>query len=210
MAKLTEEEKKQRALARKEEKRLAKQAAYNLRVEEQREHTMSLMSEKQQKVFLKNFQNWLDHKDVAKYSPFECSIFSQYNIYGKLSEKQIEVLFQRLDAVNKLKFEQEFFDDFKANENVSVKLKFLSLSEEFEQYRTYYGTNISTTVVRLVNDVNQHFKIKTNSSKIINLFNNEQKINKWFNISANVKYVSDNKQYVNLSSKGIKIEESVK
>jgi hypothetical protein len=37
-----------------------------------------------------------------------------------------------------------------------------------------------------------------------------EKENVWFKVSATVKWVSDNKQYVNLSSKGIKIEEFVK
>jgi hypothetical protein len=206
MAKLTAEEKLQRALDRKEAKRLEKQRAFIERVELAKEATNALMDEKQLAIFNKRKEIFVSG-DKTTLSEIEKSIFSQYYTWGKLSIAQINVVLRRVEEQKKLRFTKELFDDFDINVETKVNLKFISMEQVFDE-PSFYGQSTSHIAIRLINDVNQHFKINTNSKKIINMF--AEKENVWFKVSATVKWVSDNKQYVNLSSKGIKIEEFVR
>lgn len=130
-------------------------------------------------------------------------------MWGKLSINQINVILNKAEEQKRLKFEQVFFEEFDKNILNTFNLKFVSISEEFEDHPAYFGQATSSMVIRLINDANQHFKIKTNNKKIVSLFEGEKE-GVWFRVSGYIKYISDNNKYVNLTSRGIKIEEIVK
>lgn len=198
--KQTEEEKAAKALARKLAAKQKKQDLWNEKVKGAQAKTLSLMDEKDQKLFEKDLFNFT--KDPKNYSQFINSIFFQFRTFGNLSEKQVNWILLDIKKRRKEEIEKVFYNEYVQDQNYDLSLKFLSSEFKESDSQVYGHFNTSHTVIKFVNDANQCFKIMTNNKTLIRLFSEE---GKWYSLNAKIRFVAEGNKYIILSPKDIKL-----
>ncbi len=210
--KLTEEQKKERDAQRKIERKAAKEAErqakwdaqraiWDAQSQESRECILATLQPEFKARFLK-VVDAVNAKTTT--NPFIADVVAKWNRFGKLSEKQMNMIIESYERDRQRVAVAETIEEFfVVGEKTSVKnLEVVSI-KEVEVDGAFSGW---TTKIQLKNRSGIFFSIKTNSEKIINLFKDAQEAHRKVNVQATIKWHFTDSDTVILTSRGLKVE----
>ena len=212
--KLTEEEKLQREEAKKAKKIAerqakidareaewkARQAVWAKQAEESREVILSQMEETFKDRFIKSVEYVKEH---CQSNAFFSDIINKWMRFGKLSEKQMQVLVECVERDRKkVTINEVAVGWFARGDKAQLKnLHVVSIKEVVVEQGTWHeGT---TTAITLKNKAGIFFKVKSNRKTLIEQMESIKKNDGMVNIVALVNGVYGDT--VHLSAKGIKV-----
>ena len=193
---------KEKSAAARQSKKEARQAEWNARVATARVESLAGLSDEVRQEILAVFQAF---KDGIKFNPLQTSILGQFNNYGKLSEKQVNILVNATSTAiqqkaEMLESEKDFFDEFKEGERYDLRLKLISAEEIQNPSHHQYAPAI-VRVYRFKSTSHQIFKITSNNKKLEAIFT---ETGKWHKLSTGVRFVAPQGKHIVLNPVGIK------
>lgn len=135
---------------------------------------------------------------------FITSIKSQWKVFGKLSENQVNAVLRSYKQQCIQDVEKSLYKEYKVGETVSVKGKIVSIRQEVVDNRFGAG---EIAKISIKTHSRQEFHFGTGSEKLISRMDKLCEDGTWFTLSATIKWISDNNKHISVSSKGLKIEE---
>lgn len=163
--------------------------------EAQRQNSVAFLDAKQLKLF---------NEAIAEGTgPFIESIKTQWKVWGKLSEAQVNAVLSSYHSQRRQVIEAEFYNEYSVGQVVTVKGKIVSIKEDYTV--DMMGRQALITKISIKAHSQQQFSINTTSSKLINQLEALRAAGTWFTVTATVKWIADNKKYISLSAKGLKI-----
>lgn len=166
-------------------------------IEDNQARSLVNLTEDQKQKFLKTlYQTPSDQ--------FLTSVKQQFEKSGKISEKQVSAILSRHERDKRLRAEQLFFIDYTVNDTITETVKFVSIKQiELETFQGYQPNTIDGFEISFQNHRHQIFKIKTTSVKLADKITNLA--DKWLLITGTVGWISSNKKYLSMSSRGFKV-----
>lgn len=160
--------------------------------EQLRQDTLASMDEKTRKDFVKAI-NSADNS-------FSLSVKMQWLTRGYVSPAQINAMVKSYRDKVFQEAASEFYDDYKAGQLLSGQVKITEIEELWDE-------NIGT-YTRIVAKLTSQQKvyIRTNSKKLIDKCLTFKEADSWIKMTGSVKWVSDNKSIISVTSKGLMVE----
>lgn len=138
---------------------------------------------------------------------FGRSIKTWWDFSGKLSDHQVEALLRSYQAKVTQEVEAEFYQTYIVGTKATVRVKPISIKEEFVQDRLS-NRNVLVTKLSMKSSTNQIFSVSTTSEKRVQEMNALLEAGKHINVTATVKWIAPSNKYISLSGKGLKIHAS--
>jgi hypothetical protein len=135
---------------------------------------------------------------------FITSIKSQWKVFGKLSENQVNAVLRSYKQQCLQDVEKSLYKEYRVGETASVKGKIVSIRQEVVDNKFGAG---EITKISIKTHSRQEFHFSTGSEKLISRMDKLCEDGTWFTLSAAIKWISENNKHISVSSKGLKIEE---
>jgi hypothetical protein len=201
MARLTEEEKKERVLARRAAKVAEKSRIRYETVLAAREKSLAYLSEQDREIFVKRFAYDNEGNHVHELSTFEKSISFHYTAYGKLSEAQVNAVLKMLKEAKRLKIAALFYDEHNVGGREELELKLESVAVVDNTSSSYFAPP-TITVYRFTDFNAQKFLLKSNAKRFGNFFT---EVGKSYKFEAEIQFITEDKGLVCINSVGVKL-----
>lgn len=165
--------------------------------EERRTESLAFLDDKQRKQF-----NLAITEGTGSFIE---SIKTQWKLYGKLSVNQVNAILSSYKSACRQELESSLYNDYTNGQTVSVKVKIVSIRNEQVNNGFGFGAG-EITKVSMKAHSQQQFSIGTGSQKLIDKMIKLQETGTWFTLTGLLKWQSDNRKYLSLSAKGLKID----
>ena len=203
--KMTEEQKAQRKLEKKAEKQALRDAEWNAKKAEwarQAEESRTQILESFDPIFRAKFEKAYEYA-INSSNDFFKDVAGKWLKYGKLSEKQMQVLIDATARDMKKAAVAEVIEDwFEVGKRAEIKVDVLKI-EQVAVEEVYAGV---TTKISMKNRSGIFFTVKTNAAKLISIFSESLEKGIQANLSATVKWHFQDSDTVILTSRGMKVE----
>jgi len=114
----------------------------------------------------------------------------------------------KMKHVREIEAASEFYIDYQVNTSVNVKVKIVTIYVD-ELITNFDGSEGITNKIVMKSSSHQQFYVKTSNTKLLAKFIELQKADGWFKVEGRIKWLCPDKSYISLSSKGLKINETL-